>query len=39
MRLQFDVDGCQREQKELLQHLKASQVLYSATSLRRVEYE
>jgi putative Mg2+ transporter-C (MgtC) family protein len=39
MRLQFDVDGCQREQKELLQHLKASQVLYSATSLGRVEYE
>ena len=27
VRLQFDVDGCNREQKELLRHLKASTVL------------
>ncbi len=39
VRLQFDVDGCKREQKELLQQLKASRVLLSATSLGRVEYE
>src|SRR5271165_4770649 len=32
VRLQFDVSGCNREQKELLRHLKASTVLGSATS-------
>jgi len=39
IRLQFDVDGCSREQKELLQQLKASKVLLSATSLGRVDHE
>jgi putative Mg2+ transporter-C (MgtC) family protein len=39
VRLQFDVEGCYREQKELLQQLKASKVLMGATSLGRVERE
>ena len=39
VRLQFDVEGCYREQKELLQQLKASKVLLGATSLGRVERE
>jgi len=39
VRLQFDVEGCYREQKELLQQLKASKVLLGATSLGRVEHE
>jgi putative Mg2+ transporter-C (MgtC) family protein len=39
IRLQFDVEGCSREQKMLLQQLKASTVLESATSLGRVERE
>jgi putative Mg2+ transporter-C (MgtC) family protein len=39
IRLQFDVEGCNREQKMLLQQLKASPVLQSATSLGRVERE
>ena len=40
IRLQFDVEGCNREQQELLpQQLKASTVLASATSLGRVERE
>lgn len=39
IRLQFDVEGCSREQKQLLQHLKASTVLQSVTSLGRVERE
>jgi putative Mg2+ transporter-C (MgtC) family protein len=39
VRVQFDVDGCNREQKELLRQLKASKVLLSATSLGRVEHE
>jgi putative Mg2+ transporter-C (MgtC) family protein len=39
VRLQFDVEGCYREQKELLQQLKASKVLVGATSLGRVERE
>jgi putative Mg2+ transporter-C (MgtC) family protein len=39
IRLQFDVEGCNREQKTLLQQLKASPVLQSATSLGRVERE
>lgn len=39
MRLQFDVSGSHREQKELLQQLKTSTVLHSATSLGRVDHE
>ena len=39
VRLQFDVEGCNREQKELLQQLKASKILLSATSLGRVDHE
>lgn len=39
VRLQFDVSGCNREQKELLRQLKASTVLGSATSLGPVELE
>jgi putative Mg2+ transporter-C (MgtC) family protein len=39
IRLQFDVEGYNREQKELLQQLKASTVLESANSLGRVEHE
>jgi putative Mg2+ transporter-C (MgtC) family protein len=39
VRLQFDVEGCTREQKELFRQLKASTVLQSAVSLGRVEHE
>lgn len=39
IRLQFDVEGCSREQKELFRQLKASTVLGSAISLGRVERE
>lgn len=39
VRLQFDVEGCNREQHELLRQLKASTVLQSAISLGRVERE
>ena len=39
IRLQFDVEGCNREQKELLRQLKASTVLLNATSLGRVDRE
>jgi putative Mg2+ transporter-C (MgtC) family protein len=39
IRLQFDVEGCNREQKELLVLLKSSTVLESAASLGRVERE
>ncbi len=39
IRLQFDVEGCNREQRELLRQLKASTVLGSATSLGQVERE
>jgi putative Mg2+ transporter-C (MgtC) family protein len=39
IRLQFDVEGCNREQKELLQQLKASTVLQGVTSLGRVDHE
>jgi putative Mg2+ transporter-C (MgtC) family protein len=39
VRLQFDVEGCNREQKELLRQLRASTVLEGATSLGRVERE
>jgi putative Mg2+ transporter-C (MgtC) family protein len=37
VRLQFDVFGCIREQKQLMQQLKASSVLRSATSLGQVD--
>jgi putative Mg2+ transporter-C (MgtC) family protein len=39
VRLQFDVEGCNRDQKQLLRELKASTVLTSVTSLGRVERE
>ena len=39
VRLQFDVEGCNREQKELFRELKASKVLLNATSLGRVDHE
>ncbi|HEY4766113.1 MAG TPA: MgtC/SapB family protein [Candidatus Sulfotelmatobacter sp.] len=39
IRLQFDVGGCDREQKELLRQLKSSTVLGKVTSLGRVERE
>ena len=39
IRLQFDVAGCNRDQKALLGELKASSVLGSATSLGPVELE
>ena len=39
IRMQFDVEGCSREQKELLQQLKASAVLRGVTSLGRVDHE
>ena len=39
IRLQFDVEGCARDQKELFQQLKASTVLTGAVSLGRVERE
>lgn len=39
IRLQFDVDGCNREQHELLRLLKASSVLGTVTSLGPVERE
>jgi putative Mg2+ transporter-C (MgtC) family protein len=39
IRLQFDVEGCNREQKELLRQLRASTVLESAASLGHVERE
>lgn len=39
VRLQFDVSGCDREQKELLRELKASSVLGGVTSLGPVEVE
>src|SRR5579871_74158 len=39
IRLQFDVEGCSREQMDLLRALKASKILGSATSLGRVERE
>jgi len=39
IRMQFDVEGCNREQKELLRQLKASTILESAVSLGRVERE
>ncbi len=39
VRVQFDVEGCNHEQKQLLQQLKASTVLGSVTSLGRVDHE
>ena len=39
VRVQFDVDGCSREQRELLHQLKASTILQSAFCLGRVEHE
>ncbi len=39
IRLQFEVSGCNREQRELLHELKASTVLQNAISLGRVEHE
>jgi putative Mg2+ transporter-C (MgtC) family protein len=39
VRLQFDVEGCNRDQKELLRQLKASSIFASVTPLGRVERE
>ena len=39
VRVQFDVDGCHREQQELLRHLKASTILETVVSLGYVERE
>jgi len=39
IRLQFDVEGCNREHKQLFAQLKASTVLGSVTSLGRVDRE
>jgi putative Mg2+ transporter-C (MgtC) family protein len=39
VRVQFDVEGCNREQNELLRQLRASTVLQAATYLGHVERE
>ena len=39
VRLQFDVEGCARDQRELFRQMKASTVLTGAVSLGRVERE
>jgi putative Mg2+ transporter-C (MgtC) family protein len=39
VRMQFDVGGCSREQKDLLRELKASSVFGNVTSLGQVEME
>ena len=39
VRVQFDVEGCNREQKQLLRELTASTVLRGVTSLGRVDHE
>jgi putative Mg2+ transporter-C (MgtC) family protein len=39
VRLQFDVAGCNRDQQEIFQQLKASTILRSVTSLGRVDHE
>jgi hypothetical protein len=39
VRLQFDVSGCNRDQKELLRDLKASSLLGNVTSVGPVELE
>jgi putative Mg2+ transporter-C (MgtC) family protein len=39
IRMQFEVEGCNREQRELLRQLQASTILTSAASLGQVERE
>jgi putative Mg2+ transporter-C (MgtC) family protein len=39
VRVQFDVEGCRRDQNELFRQLKASSIFGSVTSLGRVERE
>ena len=39
IRLQFDVEGCDREQREMFHNLRASSILESVTCLGRVERE
>ncbi len=39
IRLQFDVEGCNREQNQVLRQLRASTVLQGVTSLGRVDHE
>ncbi len=39
IRMQFDVEGCNREQKQLFQQLKASTLLLGVTSLGQVDHE
>jgi hypothetical protein len=39
VRLQFDVEGCNRDQRQLFGQLKASTILDSVVSLGRVERE
>ena len=39
VRLQFDVEGCARDQRDIFRELKTSRVLVSAVSLGRVERE
>src|SRR5437763_8069756 len=39
VRMQFDVEGCRREQRELFQQLKGSTVLRGVTWLGRVDHE
>src|SRR6266567_4929469 len=39
VRVQFDVEGCNRDQKQLLQQLKASTILRGVSSLGRVDHE
>src|SRR5436305_6382129 len=39
VRLQFDVEGCNRDQKELLRQLKASSIFATVTPLGRLERE
>jgi hypothetical protein len=39
VRMQFDVDGCNREQKQLLQQLRDSKILSSAFCIGRVDPE
>lgn len=39
VRVQFDVEGCNRDHKEMLRQLKTSSILNTVTSLGRVERE
>ena len=39
VRVQFDVEGCSRDQREMLRQLKGSAIFSSVTSLGRVERE